>query len=74
MKADKRQIEMRCRDYLELSTALKRRSVDEFVAVEFGSVDNMGDNQFRYKYSLHCPRIKIDIILARITKNSFIHD
>ena len=25
-------------------------SVDESVAVEFGTIDNLGDNQFRYKY------------------------
>ena len=50
MKAYKHEIKMRCRDDWELSTALERMemtSVDEFVAVEFGTVDNLGDNQFR---------------------------
>ena len=52
MKADKHEIEMIC-DW-EMSTALKRRemrSVGESVAVEFGTVDNLGDNQLRYKYN-----------------------
>ena len=53
MKADKREIEMTCWDDWELRTALGRiemKSVDESVVVEFGTVDNLGDNQFRYKY------------------------
>ena len=62
MKADKHEM-MRHRGDWELSRALKRmeigsgsvetvkmRSVDESVAVEFGTVDNLGDNNFRYKY------------------------
>ena len=49
MKVYKHEIEMRCRDDKELCRALKI-SVDEFVAVEFGNVDNLGDNQFRYEY------------------------
>ena len=50
-------------DDWELSAALERksgsletvkmRSVDESVALEFGTVDNLGDNQFRYKYKTH---------------------
>ena len=53
MKADKHEIEMRCMGHWELHRALetvKMRSVDESVAVEFGTVNNLGDNQFRYKY------------------------
>ena len=57
MKVDKREIQRRGRGDWELSTALERmemRSVDKSVVVEFGTVDNLGDNQFRYKYdSLH---------------------
>ena len=29
---------------------VRMRSVDESVAVEFVTVDNLGDNQFRYNY------------------------
>ena len=70
MKADEHEIEMICRDDWEMSTALKRRrSVDESVVVEFGTVDNLGDNQFRYKYdSLSYTHL---IILVHITKNAF---
>ena len=53
VKENKCEIEMRCWGDLELSRALETmelRSVDECVAVEFGTVDNLGDNQFRYKY------------------------
>ena len=56
MKANKHKIEMRCRGDLELHRALsesletvKMRTVDISVAVEFGTVDNLGDYQFRYK-------------------------
>ena len=66
MKADEREI---CRGVWEMSTALKRRemiSVGESV-VEFGTVDNLGDNQFRYKYdTLSYTHL---IILVHITKN-----
>ena len=53
MKADKHELEMTCMDDWELRRALERMkitSVDEFeyLAVEFGTVDNLGDNQFRY--------------------------
>ena len=44
MKADKHEIQMRCWDEWEFYEA-----VDELVAVEFGNVDNLGDNQFRYE-------------------------
>ena len=56
MKADKHEIEMRCMDDHRALETVKMRSVfDESVAVEFGTVDNLGDNQFRYKYhSLSC--------------------
>ena len=30
---------------------VKMKSVDESVVVEFGTVDNLSDNQFRYKYN-----------------------
>ena len=44
------------------------RSVDEFVAVEFGTIDNLGDGLFRYKYApLSYTHL---IILAHITKNA----
>ena len=46
MKADKHEIEMRCWADFEWNRALQTRSD---VAVEFGTVDNLGDNQFRYK-------------------------
>ena len=51
MKAYKHEIKMRCRDDWNLNTALGRmqmRLVDESVAVEFGTVDYLGDSQFRY--------------------------
>ena len=51
MKVCKHEIEMRCIGDFELNRALERmkRSVSESVAVEFGIVDNLGDNDFRYK-------------------------
>ena len=52
MKADKHEIQTISMGDWELHRALetvKARSVDESVAVEFGSVGNLGDNQFRYK-------------------------
>ena len=54
MNVERHEIETICRDDLELCRALERmemRSVDEFVAVEFGTVDSLGVNQFRYKYN-----------------------
>ena len=62
---------MRCSDDWELSTALKRmemRSFDKSVVVEFGTVDNLGDNQFRYKY--HSLSYTHLIILVHLTKNA----
>ena len=53
VKADKDEVEMRCRRDWELSTTLRRmemRSVDKSVAVEFGTINNLGDNQLRYNY------------------------
>ena len=52
MKVYKHEIEMICWDQ-KLHRALetmKMRSVDESVAVEFGTVDCLGGDQFRYKY------------------------
>ena len=52
VKEDKDEIEMRYMDDFELHRALKtvKRS---FVAMEFGTVDNLGDNQFRYIHKLY---------------------
>ena len=52
VKANKHEIEMRCWDDFELHRALQTRS-DQDIAMEFGTVDNLGDNQFRYKYTTH---------------------
>lgn len=46
MKADKHEIEMRCREDLELCRDLEKIKI-KFVAVEFGTIDNLGDSQFR---------------------------
>ena len=48
VKADKYEIQMRLRDDWELHEAL--RTVGEWVAVEFGNVDSLDDNQLRYEY------------------------
>ena len=78
VKADKDEIDRRYMGDFELHRALKtvKRS---FVAVEFGTVDNLGHNQFRYmSFSTSCTPIylnfEMDIyILARITRNAIVH-
>ena len=50
MKAYKHEIEMRCMDVHIALETMELRSFDESVAVEFGTLDNLGGNQFRYKY------------------------
>ena len=54
MKAKKHEIQTISMGDWELHRALetvKARSADESVAVEFGTVDNMDDNQLRYNYN-----------------------
>ena len=70
MKAYKHDIKMRCGDDWEFHRAMetvKTRSVDESVAVEFGTVENLGDNQFRYKYndSLHSLLLEMHMRMPR---------